>query len=84
MLVPLNTSKRNDLCLSICKTQNGYSVKVVSVKNGYGLDDLPSYCFDIHTEYTDAVIWMEDYPAIEDKDLYKCIEKCMKQIENLL
>ena len=84
MLVPLNTRKRNDLCLSVLRTENGFSVKVVSIVNGFGLDSLPSYCFGLRTEEVDAVVWMEDYPAIAGIDLYDCIEKCMKQIEELL
>lgn len=84
MLVPLNTAKRNDLCLSVLRTKNGFSVKVVSIVNGFGLHSLPSYCFGFRSEEVDAVVWMEDYPAITGKDLYDCIEKCMKQIQNLL
>lgn len=82
MLVPINTVKRNDLCLSIIKTQNDYSVKIVSVK-GVDLNALPSYCCN-YIKNGLIVIWMEDYPAIQNKDLYKCIEECMKQIEDLL
>lgn len=84
MLVPLNTAKRNDLCLSVLRTENGFSVKVVSIVNGFGLDSLPSYYFGLHSEEVDAIVWMEDYPAITGKDLYGCIKKCMKQIQNLL
>ena len=83
MLVPLNTAERSDLALSIIANKKGYSVLVVSVKNGIGLGSLPSY--SIYEEDDDEtgfkpVIWIEDYPAVEGTDLYQCIHKALLQI----
>ena len=84
MLVPLNTSKRDDICLSVVRLKDRFSVKVVSIVDGYSSNPLPSYSFNLRNEEIEPVIWMEDYPAITGKDLYDCIEQCMKQIEELL
>lgn len=83
MLVPLNTAERPDLALSIIANKKGYSVLVVSIKNGIGLDSLPSYA--IYEEKDEdmgisPVTWIEDYPVIEGADLYQCIHKALLQI----
>lgn len=83
MLVPLNTAKRSDLALSIMATKEGYSVLVVSIKNGIGLDSLPSYAIyekDDNEKGFEPVPWGEDYPAIKGTDLYQCIHKALVQI----
>lgn len=87
MLVPLNTAKRSDLCLSIITTKEGYSVLVVSIINGYGMDSLPSYKGDYPADDDDCFdpcVCVDDYPAVTGPDLYKCIEECMEQIKDLM
>lgn len=83
MLVPLNTAKRSDLALSIITTKKGYSVLVVSIKNGIGLDSFPSYAIfeedDDETGFK-PITWIEDYPVVEGTDLYQCIHKALLQI----
>ena len=83
MLVPLNNKERQDLCLSVIRKKEGYSVAIVSVINGYGIDSLPSYAHNLHDEknLVDACICTEDYQIVEGKDLYDCIEQCLAQLD---
>lgn len=87
MLVPLNTAKRSDLALSIITNKEGYSVLIVSIIKGFGMDSLPSYMGDYPAgddNLFDPCVCVDDYPAVTGPDLYKCIEECMKQIEDLM
>lgn len=84
MLVPLNNKERQDLCLSIIRLKEGYSVAIVSIINGYGLNSLPSYtCNNPKDEENlmDPCVWMEDYQIIKGQDLYDCIEQCLAQLD---
>lgn len=83
MLVPLNNKERQDLCLSIIRRKKGYSVAIVSIINGYGMNSLPSYACNLKDEKNliDACVWMEDYKIISGQDLYDCIEQCLAQLD---
>ena len=83
MLIPLNNKERQDLCLSVIRKKEGYSVAIVSIINGYGLESLPSYDCNLKDEENliDACIWMEDYNIIDGQDLYDCIEQCLAQLD---
>lgn len=83
MLIPLNNKERQDLCLSVLRLKEGYSVAIVSIINGYGLDSLPSYACNLHDEenLVDACVWMEDYQIIKGQDLYDCIKQCLAQLD---
>lgn len=44
MLIPLNISGREDLCLLVIRLTDGrYLVAVNELVNGFGLDSIPSY-----------------------------------------
>lgn len=83
MLVPLNNKERQDLCLSIIRKKEGYSVAIVSIINGYGMNSLPSYACNLHDEenLVDACTCIEDYEIISGQDLYDCIEQCLAQLD---
>ena len=83
MLIPLNNKRDNSLALSVIRLNKGYSVAIMSVINGYGMDSLPSYMYNERSEEVDAVVSTTDYEVVKGKDLYDCIEKCLKQLEQL-
>ena len=82
MLIPLNNSKRKDLALSIVRIDNSYSVAIVSIINGFGMNSIPSYMYNVHADEIDATVCMEDYHIVRGNDLYKCIDECLAQLDN--
>lgn len=82
MLIPLNNSERENLALSVIRLNNGYSVVIMSIVNGYSMDSIPSYMHNVHTDEIDAVVCMEDYHVVTGNDLYKCIDECLAQLDD--
>lgn len=82
MFIPLNLEERQDLGLSVIRSNKGYSVAIMSIVNGFGMDDLPSYMHNVHDDENlmDACACTTDYEIVTGTDLYDCIEKCLKQL----
>lgn len=83
MFIPLNLEKRQDLGLSVIRSNKGYSVAIMSIANSFGMDELPSYMHNVHNDKNlmDACACMTDYQIVEGANLYDCIEKCLKQLD---
>lgn len=82
MLIPLNNLERENLALSVIRLNNGYSVAIMSIVNGYGMDSIPSYMHNVHNDEIDAVACMENYHVITGNNLYECIDKCLAQLDD--
>lgn len=86
MFIPLNLKERQDLGLSVLRLKKGhsitYSVAIIAVVNGYGMDELPSYMHHIDDKENliVACACTTDYEIIEGPDLYDCINKCLEQL----
>ena len=87
MLIPFSTPDRQDLCLSIiCLKEDQrttYSVAIMEIVNGVGFDSLPNWrklLPDSDEDQIYPVACTTDFDIITGSDLYKCIEKCMKQV----
>lgn len=82
MFIPLNLKERQDLGLSVIRSKEGYSVAIMSVINGYGMDSVPSYMnhYRNDDENIDTCICTTDYETIKGPDLYDCINKCIEQL----
>lgn len=87
MLIPLNTKTRQDLCLSVLSkkvdSKQIYSVAIVNLINGFGMDPLPSCnCYDGTDEENSygPTICTTDYKVIEDEELWFCIDACLAQL----
>jgi hypothetical protein len=87
MLIPLNTKKSVDLCLSVIQIGSGskrsYSVAIMNLVNGLGMYGVPSYrCYDPDDENEQfaTVTAMTDYEVIKGNNLYDCIEGCLDQL----
>lgn len=78
MWIPLNTRTACDLGLSVIRLNEGYSVAIMAVVNGYGMDPMPSYELHYHEG---AIACMTDYEVVKGTNLYECIEKCLKQLD---
>lgn len=78
MWIPLNTKTARDLGLSVIRLNEGYSVAIMAVVDGYGMVPMPSY--ELHHD-EDSVACMTDYEVVKGADLYECIEKCLKQLD---
>lgn len=67
MLIPLNLPNEDDKALSIVKINDDYSVALVSIANGYGMDPVPSYLKLFNSDLLNSV------NAISDNELDLCV-----------
>ena len=82
MLIPLNTKKSNNLCLSVVTRDRLYSVAIVEVLNGFGMDNISSNrCYDADDEEVAPVIAMTEYPLAVGTDENLCIMQCITQLK---
>ncbi len=88
MLVPLNNKERQDLCLSVLRLKEGYSVAIVKLVNDANLfETVQSYrCnetdrFDDNGYIFKSNICTTNYNVISGANLYDCIEQCLAQLD---
>lgn len=81
MIIPLNLPGERSKALSIVATTEGYSVALVDIVDGFGLDACESYEILIPTdeEVIEPITWFDKQLA-KGPDLLQCLNDAMSAL----